>query len=161
MEKTYAAIGQPIDAARVKADARRCVAYYQKRPAVHSPSYADAASALQALRRASVRIGICTDKLQVLVGTVLDHLGVGRYVELVVGSDTTPYRKPHPAPLLHTLAALGVEAQDGLFVGETAIDRDCAAAADMACQIVDRGTGSLVEVAAEARIRCFADLVPV
>ena len=160
VEKVYAEIGVAADAARIETDTARYLAYYQERPVVDSTLYADAAAALPLLRRAGLRIGVCTNKVQLLAEVVLEHLGVGRFVEVVVGSDTTPFRKPHPAPLLHTLDALGVDRQDAVLVGDTMIDRDCAAAAGVACRIVDWGTGRLVQVPAASRLRRFADLLP-
>ena len=160
VEKVYAGLGVPVDAARIEADTARYLAYYQSRPVVDSILYADAAAALPELRRAGLRIGVCTNKVQALAEVVLDRLGIGSFIEVVVGSDTTPHRKPHPAPLLHTLAALGVTAQETVFVGDTVIDRDCAAAAGVACRIVDWGTGPQVAVPTQARLRRFADLMP-
>ncbi len=160
VEKVYAEIGMTVDAARIETDTARYLAYYQERPVVGSTLYADAATALPLLRRAGLRIGVCTNKVQVLAEVVLNHLDVGQYVDVVVGSDTTPFRKPHPAPLLHTLDALGVGTRDVTFVGDTVIDRDCAAAAGVACRIVDWGTGRLVQVPDATRLRRFADLLP-
>ncbi len=160
VEKVYAGIGEPVDAARIEADTARYLAYYQAHPVVDSTLYADAAAALPALHSTGLRIGVCTNKVQALAEVVLDRLGIGRFIEVVVGSDTTPHRKPHPAPLLHTLAVLGVTVQETVFVGDTVIDRDCAAAAGIACRIVDWGTGPHVAVPAQARLRRFADLLP-
>ncbi|MGI4746537.1 MAG: HAD family hydrolase [Janthinobacterium lividum] len=159
VSKVYAALDVAVDARRIDADTATYLAYYASRPVVDSTLYADAALALPAFRDAGLRLGVCTNKIQDLAKVVLDGLGLGPSIEVVVGSDTTPFRKPHPAPLLHTLGLLGVAAEHTMFIGDTTIDRDCARAAGVRCLIVDWGTGPSVDVPATHRLRRFADLL--
>lgn len=159
VSKVYAALGVAVDAQRIDSDTATYLAHYASHPFAGSTLYADAAEALPMFRKAGLRLGVCTNKIQDLAKVVLDGLGLGPSIEVVVGSDTTPHRKPHPAPLLHTLARLGVAAEDAVFIGDTIIDRDCAEAAGVRCLIVDWGTGPSVEVPATRRLRRFADLL--
>lgn len=158
--KVYAHIGERVDEGRIAADTARYLEHYREQPAAGSTLYADAATALPALRAAGLRLGVCTNKPQSLPETVLAHFGLAASISVVVGSDTTPQRKPHSAPLRHALAGLGVAAHEAVFVGNTGIDRETAAAGDVACRIAEWGTGPAVEVPAAARLRCFADLLP-
>jgi len=158
--KIYASMGIMADERRVADDTARYIDQYSLRPAMESSLYADAATALPALRRAGLRLGVCTNKQQSLAEAVLAHFGLDPWIDIVVGSDTTPHRKPHPAPLLHALAGLGVTAAEALFVGDTPIDLECATAAGVPCRIVGWGTGPAVEVPASHRLRRFADLEP-
>jgi len=48
-----------------------------------------------------------------------------------VGGDTTPHPKPHPAPLLHAAAALGVAPSRCVYVGDDARDVQAGRAAGM------------------------------
>ncbi|NPD67771.1 HAD-IA family hydrolase [Lichenicola cladoniae] len=157
--KLYAELGVAVDAQRIDADTASYLAHYRLRPVADSTLYADAAEALPAFRNAGLRLGVCTNKNQDLAEVVLDRLGLGPSIEVVVGSDTTPHRKPHPAPLLHTLDLLGVAAEHAVFIGDTRIDRDCAAAAGVRCLIVDWGTGPSVDVPPANRLRRFSDLL--
>ncbi len=141
-------------------DVAAYIAYYRASPVEASRLYADAAPALQALHAAGIKLGVCTNKLQELAEIVLDHFGLLPVMSVVIGADTTPYTKPDPRPLLHAAAALGVEPQDVVFVGDTTIDRDCATAARISYRIVDWGTGRDVVVASDARLSRFADLLP-
>lgn len=158
--KIYASMGIAADERRVADDTARYIEQYSLRPAKDSSLYADAATALPALRRAGLRLGVCTNKQQSLAEAVLAHFGLDPWIDIVVGSDTTPHRKPHPAPLLHALAGLGVTAAEALFIGDTPIDLECATAAGVPCRIVDWGTGPAVPVPASHRLRRFADLAP-
>lgn len=158
--KVYAHIGERVDEARVERDTAVYLDHYRRRPVADSTLYADAATALPALRRCGIRLGVCTNKLQSLAEVVLAHFGLADCIDVVVGSDTTPFRKPHPAPLLHAIEHLGVTASDAVFIGDTAIDYDCAIAAGVSCRIVDWGLGPALNLPPRARLRRFADLLP-
>ena len=153
-------VGAAADDARVARDTASYLAHYQDRPCVHSTLFADAADAIPLLRRAGLRLGICTNKPEALAVVVLRELGLLEAMEVVVGADTTPRRKPDPLPLLHALRALGAEPDEAVFVGDTAIDRDCARAAGVPCRLVNWGNGAALDVPATVRLARFADLLP-
>jgi phosphoglycolate phosphatase len=52
----------------------------------------------------------------------LVHYGVRDLFKAVVGAQTTRRMKPHPEPLLHAAAAMGVDPTECLMVGDTTID---------------------------------------
>ncbi|MBW4021976.1 MAG: HAD-IA family hydrolase [Proteobacteria bacterium] len=158
--KVYAHLGERVDEDRVERDTAVYLDHYRSRPVAESRLYADGATALPALRRSGVRLGVCTNKLQSLAEVVLAHFGLRDCIEVVVGSDTTPYRKPHPAPLLHAIERLGVDVPDAVFIGDTAIDYECAVAAGVSCRIVDWGLGPGLNLPQRTRLRRFADLLP-
>ena len=158
--KVYERLGQVVDHDRVVRDTATYLAYYRQRPAEESVLYADAAAALPALQAAGLRLAICTNKLQSLAEAVLEVFGIAHLFDIVVGSDTTPHRKPHPAPLQHVLAHLQVAADDALFIGDTTIDRDTALAAGLDFRVVAWGNGPTVEVPGPQRLQRFADLLP-
>ena len=158
--KVYDNIGEPVDEARIARDTATYLDHYRQRPAADSRLYADAMTALPALHWMGIRLAVCTNKQQALARAVLAHFGLAGWIETVVGADTTPHRKPHPAPLLHALNHLSVTPDEALFVGDTAIDRDCAAAAGVGFRVVGWGTGAAVAVSPAQRLQCFADLLP-
>jgi phosphoglycolate phosphatase len=156
--KLHRALGLPE--ADVDRDTRIYLDHYAARPVADSRLYADAAAALPALRAAGIRLGVCTNKPQALAEQVLDRLGLLVHLSAVVGADTTPFVKPDPRPLLHTLDLLGVAPGETVYVGDTGIDLACARSAGVPCRIVDWGTGPAVPVEDTARLRRFADLLP-
>ena len=158
--KVYERLDQVVDHDRVVRDTATYLAYYRQRPAEESTLYADAAAALPALQAAGLRLAICTNKLQSLAEAVLEVFGIAHLFDIVVGSDTTPHRKPHPAPLQHILAHLRVAPEEALFIGDTTIDRDTALAAGMDFRVVGWGNGPTVEVPGPQRLQRFADLLP-
>ncbi len=153
-------VGAANDDARVRRDTASYLAYYSERPCVYSTLFADAADAIPLLRRAGLRLGICTNKPEGLAVAVLRALGLFDAMEIVVGADTTPRRKPDPLPLLHALRALDADPDEAMFVGDTAIDRDCARAASVPCRLVSWGNGAMLDVSASVRLARFADLLP-
>ena len=153
-------VGVAADQARVSRDTASYLAHYRERPCADSRLFADAAGAIAALRRAGIRLGVCTNKPEALAVLVLRELGLLDAMGVVVGADSTPARKPDPLPLLHALRVLGVGPDEAVFVGDTAIDRDCAAAAGVRCRLVNWGNGTALDVPRSVRLACFADLLP-
>ncbi|WP_128254422.1 phosphoglycolate phosphatase [Falsirhodobacter deserti] len=70
--------------------------------------------------------GLCTNKPYDLTLGVLEDLDLGPF-QVVIGGDSLPQKKPHPAPLLAAAHALG----DGpvLYVGDSEVDAATAKAA--------------------------------
>lgn len=154
----YAAAGVDASAARLDEDTDRYLAHYGRAPVVDSTLYADALPALTRLRAQGVRIGVCTNKTQALAETVLRHVGLETLVQVVVGADALPYRKPDPRHLLTTLEHMNTPPAESLFVGDSGIDVACARAAGVECVLVawaPRGTGGEPP---PPRVSCFAEL---
>ena len=149
-----------VGADRVARDTQAYLAHYRARPCVDSTLFADADTALPALRQAGIALGICTNKPEALAVLVLRELGILSMMDVVVGADTTRARKPDPLPLLHALEALGVAAGEALYVGDTPIDWQCAAAAGVSCRMVGWGNGAVVDYPASVRLQRFAELLP-
>ncbi|WP_265499481.1 phosphoglycolate phosphatase [Paracoccus beibuensis] len=70
-------------------------------------------------------LGICTNKPMGPTRVILDHFGIGHMMSVVIGGDTLPEKKPHPAPLIAAFDQLGGR---GIFVGDSEFDAHCAAA---------------------------------
>jgi HAD superfamily hydrolase (TIGR01509 family) len=62
---------------------------------------------------------------------VLETFGLAPHFDLVVTALDVARPKPHPEALLKILAHFGVRADEGLFVGDTQVDADHAAAVGM------------------------------
>lgn len=105
---------------------RATLAYYQAAPATLSRPYPGIHAALEALRSAGHRLGICTNKPEAPARAILADFDMAALFDVVVGGDTLAVRKPDPAPLIHA-----VEAMSGppVFVGDSEIDAETAARA--------------------------------
>ena len=160
VERALARAGVRADATRVARDTDAYLAHYRARPCVESTLFADARTAIPALKRQGLALGVCTNKPESLAILVLRELGLLSDMDAVVGADTTIARKPDPLPLLHTLRLLGVVPDDAIYVGDTRVDRDCAVAAGVPCRLVEWRVDRNLDLAGATEIDSFAALLP-
>jgi phosphoglycolate phosphatase len=105
--------------------------HYLAHPTAHTIVYPGARDLLAALKARETPIGLCTNKPSAMTKSVLADLALESAFDVVVAGDTLATRKPDPAPLLHTLSLLGVAVEDGLYVGDSVVDAETAAAASV------------------------------
>ena len=75
-------------------------------------------------RARSLKWGIVTNKATRYTTPLLERLGLGGRAGAVVCGDTTPFAKPHPAPLLAAAGQLGVAPARCVYVGDAERDVD-------------------------------------
>lgn len=112
-----------------------------------------------AIKARGVRIGVCTNKAEDLALRIIDKLGLGRYVDVVVGSRPGRPLKPSPIPLIDTLSRLGVPSADAIMVGDSHVDVQCARAAGLPVVCVSFGYSRtpVHELGADIVIDSFAE----
>ncbi|MBI1396098.1 MAG: HAD-IA family hydrolase [Betaproteobacteria bacterium] len=86
---------------------------------------------LAAITQASVPWGIVTNKATRYAVPVTKHVGLAPPLDCLVCGDTTPYAKPHPAPLLEAASRLKVDPGHCVYVGDDRRDIQAARAAGM------------------------------
>ena len=86
-----------------------------------------AKDALIHLCEQDIRLGICTNKPLQPTKIVLDRFGLSDFFHHITCGDQLSSRKPNPEMLYHVMAALGTDSC--LFVGDSEVDRNTAAAA--------------------------------
>lgn len=77
---------------------------------------------LDALESRDLAWGVVTNKPSWLTEPLLERLDLRQRAACVVSGDTTPVRKPDPAPLLHACEAAGSMPQECLYVGDARRD---------------------------------------
>jgi phosphoglycolate phosphatase len=87
---------------------------------------------LDALDGAGVRWGIVTNKAMRLAEPLAQGLGLAARAAVLVGGDSTPHAKPHPAPLLEAARRMGEPAMHCVYVGDDLRDMQAGRAAGMA-----------------------------
>ncbi len=90
--------------------------WYTVHGADETRPYPGMIEALEALREAGHKLGVCTNKPEVAALEILAALQLAPYFHVITGGDSTPYRKPDPRHLAATLAAL--DARDAVMVGD-------------------------------------------
>jgi pyrophosphatase PpaX len=78
------------------------------------------------------KLGVVTSKTTTLAARGLEHTGIARYFETVVGMDSSKRHKPDPEPVLLALDRLGVGADSAWFVGDSVHDMESGNAAGVA-----------------------------
>jgi 2-phosphoglycolate phosphatase len=98
---------------------------YETGLCVDSTLFADVNALLDAIEARSLKWGIVTNKAIRYTAPLLEWLGLGERAGAVICGDTTPFTKPHPAPLLAGAERLGVDPTRCVYVGDA--ERDIAA----------------------------------
>jgi len=75
-----------------------------------------------------VSLAVCTNR-STSMDAVLEGFGLDGYFSFVMTAAKSTLPKPHPEPLLRILDHYGLAAEQALFVGDSAVDSQAAAAA--------------------------------
>jgi phosphoglycolate phosphatase len=120
--------------------------------------YPGVMAALDGLAAAGLALGLCTNKPKGPAHSVLSHLGLDGYFPVIIGGDSLTVRKPDPAPLQATAAALG--ARDVVFVGDSEVDAETAARAGVPFALYTEGyrKGPVERIAHDRAFSDFTDL---
>lgn len=94
---------------------------------------------LDAWRATGLPLAVVTNKPAAFTGPLLERMGLSCYFATVVSGDTTPYKKPHPAPVLHACRAMGSLPERNLHIGDSIHDVHAARAAGSTAYCVTYG----------------------
>lgn len=89
------------------------------------------AELLAALEQRGVRWGVVTNKAERFTHPLLEGLGVHQRAACIVGGDTTPHLKPHPASLLLASERIALPPSACLYLGDDERDMLAGRAAGM------------------------------
>lgn len=78
--------------------------------------------------KGKVHLAVCTNRSKSM-DAVLQEFNLTGYFSFVMTAAISTYPKPHPDPLMRILAHYGLNAGEVLFVGDSALDSQAAAAA--------------------------------
>ncbi len=126
-------VGFAIDEgdARFAALRERFLALYRERLITNSRLFDGMDAVLAALENRGVKWGIVTNKPAWLTEPLLAGLGLASRAACIISGDTTRNRKPHPEPLLHASALVGIAPEHCLYIGDARRDIEAGRAAGM------------------------------
>jgi phosphoglycolate phosphatase len=123
--------------------------------------YPGVTQGLAELHALGLTLAVVTNKPKKAAVDLLIRLGLGRWIDVVVGGDTGMYRKPHPQPLLTACEELEVRPAQALMVGDSLVDVLAARAAGLLVVCVPYGYNQGADPRAlpcDAFVETIADL---
>jgi N-acetyl-D-muramate 6-phosphate phosphatase len=117
----------------------RLLTIYRRQLAKHTRLFAGGDEMLRDLESRGLHWGIVTNKPGWLTAPLLVEMGLDSRARAVVSGDTLAVRKPHPEPLLHAAAAMGVTPGECVYIGDAERDMQAAQAAGMYALIAGFG----------------------
>jgi phosphoglycolate phosphatase len=137
---------------------------YEQRMTRHTHAFEGIADLLQQLRARGLAWGVVTNKSMRFTGPLTRAMELFASAGAVVGGDSTPHAKPHPAPLLEAARQLGIEPQRCVYVGDDERDIVAGRAAGMATVAATYGylggSGDWAAWGADAHIDSPLELLP-
>jgi phosphoglycolate phosphatase len=94
--------------------------YYSKHLTDYSTIYPGVRETLGRLN--GYKKAVISNKRESLSTRLLEELSLNKYFDLVIGSDTTPERKPSPVPVIYVVSKFGISPQESMMVGDSNYD---------------------------------------
>lgn len=107
------------------------IANYEKDICVHTQLFEGINEVLHELETHCVPWGIVTNKAERLTRPLLDLMKLSDRSHAIVGGDTTPFSKPHPAPILKATEICKLDPTACVYVGDDLRDVQAGKAAGM------------------------------
>ncbi len=104
---------------------------YEQRMLANTLAFDGVAELVEALAERGLAWGIVTNKSMRFTGPLTREMPLFASARAVVGGDSTPHAKPHPAPLLEAARQLGLAPGECLYVGDDERDIVAGRAAGM------------------------------
>lgn len=96
--------------------------FYTTNPVIKSILYEGVVEVLQSLKYKDKKVAVVTNKYEGISTDILRHFGVLDLVDIVVGADTTPEKKPSPVPVIYAIERLGERKEKTLMIGDSETD---------------------------------------
>ncbi|MEY2593580.1 MAG: hypothetical protein RI972_1269 [Pseudomonadota bacterium] len=129
---------------------------YERRMTVLTRAFDGVPELVEALVTRSLAWGVVTNKSMRFAGPLTQQMPLFATAGTVVGGDTTPHAKPHPAPLLEAARQLGLAPGQCLYVGDDERDIVAGRAAGMPTVAATYGyLGAKTDVAAWGADACI------
>jgi len=95
---------------------------YGSRLSVETLVYPGVVETLEAFTADGRLLAVVSNKPEALSVSVIAELGLSGFFTMVLGGDSLPEKKPHPAPILKVLDETGIRAERAAMVGDSPID---------------------------------------
>lgn len=160
IRKALASGGAEVTPDEVPELLERYRGYYLAGATQLTRTYPGVPETLQALRKSGHRMAVCTNKIQRPTLAILDHFGLTKFFDGVVGGDVAPARKPDPRHLLAAIACTGGTASEAVLIGDGINDALAAKATGVPLIVLDSGYGEVpaAELGGVALLESFGEI---
>ena len=110
------------------------------------------------LKEAGYKLSVVTNKPEGPAKTIMDTLGVSKYLDCLIGGGHCAKLKPDPEPLFVALKETGCEAASSWIIGDNWTDLGAAANAGVKACFCTYGYGSKRDYAFDVEIASFREL---
>ncbi len=114
-------------------------AHYDLENGRRARCYPGVREGLAAMRERGLALACVTNKPVAFTLPLLERTALMDWFDVVVGGDSLPQKKPHPAQLLHACEGLDVPASQAIMIGDSVNDTLAARAAGMPVFVVPYG----------------------
>ena len=103
--------------------------HYLRENGKHAKPFPGVVDGLNQFRDMKVQLAVVTNKPMAFTEPLLQRTGLNKYFSEVLGGDSLPEKKPHPAQILHACKKFGQTPLFGLHIGDSRHDMEAAHAA--------------------------------
>ena len=96
--------------------------FYENLETIHPQTFHHVVETLSALKEQGFTLTIASSRSHASLVQLTQELGLADSISYLIGADNVETAKPHPEPVLTTLAAMGFEAGQTLVVGDMDVD---------------------------------------
>ncbi|MCX7760631.1 MAG: HAD-IA family hydrolase [Hydrogenothermaceae bacterium] len=116
--------------------------FYTQNPVIKSTLYPGVEDILKNLKNSGKKVSIVTNKYEEISKRIIEHFKIDRYIDLVVGADTTSEKKPNPKPVFYTLEKLEEDKEKSILIGDSETDIQTSKNASISGCLVLHGYGN-------------------
>lgn len=139
-ERAWILTGSPLGGEELPSVTREYLEEYRKNPKGGTRSFPGVDEGLRRLAQRGWKLGLCTNKDGRAARALVEDLGWGRWIRVVVSGEES-FRKPDPRPLQLAFRKLGAPRGRHLFVGDSEIDLETARRAGVEGVFLKHGYG--------------------
>ncbi|WP_157019708.1 phosphoglycolate phosphatase [Mesorhizobium xinjiangense] len=160
VERAFAARGLRPGPDELAAQCDRMVSIYDDHLTVLTTPMSGAGEVLERLHGRGMRLAVVTNKPQRAAETILERLGLARFIETVVGGTDGMPKKPAPDMVLAAMKTCRATPESTVLVGDSAADVQSAHAAGIAAIVVEGGytKGPAADLGADRLIASLNEL---
>jgi len=127
----WATLGIKTDDPNYEKERLKFLRHYEQNLDVDTQLFDGMARLLNTLKENNLPWGVVTNKAEYLTRAIMKHLGIYEDCAVLVGGDSTPYLKPHPAALFRAAKLFDIPCEQCIYIGDDKRDIVAAQVANM------------------------------